>query len=153
MDRGQEPGRADDRDLRFLRQRAVVLSHHTVVYLRIDLSEDRDDIDYAWTLPMILGMKISGGGKTIRRLVDQTGRAQVQKEVVMNFHTLHVRASERGWTLSKSTEVARFGTMPIRYTLKDHKGLMHFRNLEEVERRLNAKAKNREPASLITPAN
>ena len=101
---------------------------------------------------MILGMKISGGGKIIRRLVDQTGRAQVQKEVVMNFDALHVRASERGWTLSKSTEAARYGTMPIRYILKDHKGLMCFRNLEEVERRLNAKAKNREPASLIAPA-
>ena len=54
----------------------------------------------------------------------------------MNFDTLHVRARERGWTLSKSTEVARYGTMPICYILKDHKGLMYFRNLDEVERRL-----------------
>jgi hypothetical protein len=98
-----------------------------------------------------LGVEISGA-KPSARLVDPTGRAQAQKEVVMNFDALHVRASERGWTLSKSTEAAHYGTMPIRYILKDHKGLMYFRNLDEVERRLNTKAKNREPASLTTPA-
>ena len=69
----------------------------------------------------------------------------------MNFEALHVRARERGWTLSKSTEPARYGTMPIRYILKDHKGLMYFRNLDEVEQRINTKAKNREPARLTTP--
>jgi hypothetical protein len=31
--------------------------------------------------------------------------------------------------------------MPIRYILKDDHGLMHFRSLDEVERRLNAKAR------------
>ena len=70
--------------------------------------------------------------------------------MAMNFDGLYERARERGWTLSKSTEAARYGTMPIRYILKDHKGLMYFRNLDEVERRLNTKATNREPASLIT---
>ena len=69
--------------------------------------------------------------------------------MAMNFDALHVRARERGWILSKSRE-ARYGTMPIGYILKDHKGLMYFRNLDEVERRLNTKATNREPASLIT---
>jgi hypothetical protein len=59
----------------------------------------------------------------------------------VNFDALHDRARERGWALSKSTEAARYGTMPIRYILKDNYGLMHFRNLDEVERRLNTKAK------------
>ena len=59
----------------------------------------------------------------------------------MNFDGLYERARERGWTLSKSTEAARYGTMPIRYILKDDHGLMHFRSLGEVERRLNAKAR------------
>jgi hypothetical protein len=36
---------------------------------------------------------------------------------------------------------ARYGTMPIRYILTDNYGLIHFRNLDEVGRRLNAKAK------------
>ena len=71
----------------------------------------------------------------------------------MNFNDLHGRARERGWTLSKSTEAARYGTMPIRYILKDHKGLIHFRSLDEVDRRLNTKTNNREPASLVTPTN
>jgi hypothetical protein len=88
-----------------------------------------------------LAVAIPRRGKTIR--------AQAQKEMAMNFDALHVRARERGWTLSKSTEAARYGTMPIRYILKDHKGLMYFRNLDEVERRLNTKANKREPASLI----
>ena len=69
----------------------------------------------------------------------------------MNFDALHVRARERGWTLSKSTGATRYGTMPVRYILKDHKGLMYFRDLDEVERRLSMKAINREPTSLITP--
>ena len=69
----------------------------------------------------------------------------------MNFDGLYERARERGWTLSKSTEAARYGTMPVRYILKDHKGLMYFRDLDEVERRLSTKASNREPTSLITP--
>jgi hypothetical protein len=69
----------------------------------------------------------------------------------MNFDDLHVRARERGWTLSKSTEAARYGTMPVRYILKDHKGLMYFCNLSEVERRLNTKANNHEPASFNPP--
>ena len=72
----------------------------------------------------------------IRRLV-----AFPQGEMTVNFGGLYERARERGWTLSKSTEAARYGTMPIRYILKDHKGLMYFRNLDEVERRLNTKAK------------
>ena len=61
----------------------------------------------------------------------------------MNFDGLYERARERGWTLSKPTETARYGTMPIRYILKDDHGLMHFRSLDEVERRLNAKAARR----------
>lgn len=61
--------------------------------------------------------------------------------MTVNFDALHERAGERGWTLSKSTEAARYGTMPIRYILKDNKGLMYFRNLDEVERRLNTKTK------------
>ena len=93
-----------------------------------------------------LGVAIPGRGKTIRGW-----SAQAQKEMAMNFDDLHVRARERGWTLSKTTEAARYGTMPIRYILKDHKGLMYFRNLGEVERRLSTSANNREPASLITP--
>jgi hypothetical protein len=36
---------------------------------------------------------------------------------------------------------ARYGTMPIRYILKDNYGLLYFRNLDEVESRLNRKAK------------
>ena len=88
-----------------------------------------------------LAVAIPRRGKTIR--------AQAQKEMAMNFDALHVRARERGWTLSKSTEAARYGTMPVRYILKDHKGLIYFRNLDEVERRLNTKANKREPASLI----
>ena len=40
----------------------------------------------------------------------------------MNFDGLRERARERGWTLSKSTEAARYGTMPIRYILKDNHG-------------------------------
>jgi hypothetical protein len=83
--------------------------------------------------------------------ITPTGRGQAQKEMAVNFDALHERARERGWTLSKSRETARYGTMPIRYILKDHKGLMYFRNLDEVERRLNTKANNREPASVITP--
>ena len=54
----------------------------------------------------------------------------------MNFDGLYERARERGWTLSKSTEAARYGTMPIRYILKDNHGLMYFRNLDDVESRL-----------------
>jgi hypothetical protein len=61
--------------------------------------------------------------------------------MTVNFNLLRERAGERGWVLSKSTEAARYGTMPIRYILKDNKGLMYFRNLDEVERRLNTKAK------------
>jgi hypothetical protein len=59
----------------------------------------------------------------------------------VNFDALHERARERGWTLSKLTETARYGTMPIRFILRDKHGLIHFRNLDEVERRLSAKAK------------
>ena len=81
----------------------------------------------------------------MRRKNDELGTSAafygVQKEMNVNFDTLHERARERGWALSKSTEAARYGTMPIRYILKDNYGLMHFRNLDEVERRLNAKAK------------
>ena len=81
----------------------------------------------------------------MRRINDELGTSAafygVQKEMNVNFDTLHERARERGWALSKSTEAARYGTMPIRYILKDNYGLMHFRNLDEVERRLNAKAK------------
>jgi hypothetical protein len=44
----------------------------------------------------------------------------------VNFDGLYERARERGWTLSKPTETARYGTMPIRYILKDNYGLMHF---------------------------
>jgi hypothetical protein len=86
-----------------------------------------------------LATAIPGRGKTIRVQV---------KKMAMNFDALHVRARERGWTLAKSTEAARYGTMPVRYILKDHKGLIYFRNLDEVERRLNTRAINREPASL-----
>jgi hypothetical protein len=81
----------------------------------------------------------------VRRKNDELGASAafygVQKEMNVNFDALHERARERGWALSKSTEAARYGTMPIRYILKDNYGLMHFRNLDEVERRLNAKAK------------
>jgi hypothetical protein len=59
----------------------------------------------------------------------------------VNFDGLYERARERGWTLSKSTEAARYGTMPIRYILKDNHGLIYFRNLDDVESRLNTKAK------------
>jgi hypothetical protein len=59
----------------------------------------------------------------------------------VNFDGLYERARERGWTLSKSTAAARYGTMPIRYILKDNHGLMYFRNLDDVESRLNTKAK------------
>jgi hypothetical protein len=59
----------------------------------------------------------------------------------VNFDALHERARERGLTLTKSTVAARYGTMPIRFILRDNRGLIHFRNLDEVERRLNAKAK------------
>ena len=59
----------------------------------------------------------------------------------MNSDGLYERARKRGWKLSKPTEVARYGTMPIRYILKDDHGLMHFRGLDEVERGLNAKAR------------
>ena len=58
-----------------------------------------------------------------------------------NFDALYERARERGWTLTKSNVAARYGTMPIRFILRDKHGLIHFRNLDEVERRLNAKAK------------
>jgi hypothetical protein len=61
--------------------------------------------------------------------------------MTVNFDALHERARERGWTLTKSNVAARHGTMPIRFTLRDKHGLIHFRNLDEVERRLNAKAK------------
>jgi hypothetical protein len=61
--------------------------------------------------------------------------------MTVNFDALHGLARKRGWILSKSTEAARYGTMPIRYVLRDKHGLIHFRNLDEVERRLNAKAK------------
>jgi hypothetical protein len=61
--------------------------------------------------------------------------------MTVNFDALHGLARKRGWILSKSTEAARYGTMPIRYTLKDSYGLIYFRNLDEVERRLNTKAK------------
>ena len=81
----------------------------------------------------------------MRRINDELGTSAafygVQKEMNVNFDALHERARERGWALSKSTEAARYGTMPIRYILKDNYGLMHFRNLDEVERRLSAKAK------------
>jgi hypothetical protein len=40
----------------------------------------------------------------------------------VNFDGLYERARERGWTLSKSTAAARYGTMPIRYILKDNHG-------------------------------
>jgi len=69
------------------------------------------------------------------------GRILSQGETTVNFDGLYERARERGWTLSKSTEAARYGTMPIRYILKDNHGLMYFRNLDDVERRLNTKAK------------
>ena len=59
----------------------------------------------------------------------------------MNFDGLYERARERGWILSKSSEAARYGTMPIRYILKDNHGLIYFRNLDDVESRLNTKAK------------
>ena len=74
--------------------------------------------------------------QAIRRLV-----AFPQGETTVNFDGLYERARERGWTLSKSTEAARYGTMPIRYILKDNHGLMYFRNLDDVESRLNTKAK------------
>ena len=68
-------------------------------------------------------------------------RARAQEEMTVNFDVLHERARERGWTLTKSNVAARYGTMPIRFILRDKHGLIHFRNLDEVERRLNAKAK------------
>ena len=68
-------------------------------------------------------------------------RARAQEELTVNFDVLHERARERGWTLTKSNVAARYGTMPIRFILRDKHGLIHFRNLDEVERRLNAKAK------------
>jgi hypothetical protein len=61
--------------------------------------------------------------------------------VTVNFDALRERARERGWTLTKSNADARYGTMPIRFVLRDKLGLIHFRNLDEVERRLNVKAK------------
>jgi hypothetical protein len=63
----------------------------------------------------------------------------------VNFDGLYERARERGWTLSKLTETARYGTMSIRYIVKDDRGRMHFRNLDEVERWLNAKARGEAP--------
>jgi len=72
--------------------------------------------------------------------------------MTVNFDALHERARERGWTLSKSTEAARHGTMPIRYILKDNYGLLYFRNLDEVESRLNTKAKQREPIRHTSPS-
>jgi len=69
------------------------------------------------------------------------GRVSPQGETTVNFDGLYERARERGWTLSKSTEAARYGTMPIRYILKDNHGLIYFRNLDDVESRLNTKAK------------
>jgi hypothetical protein len=81
-------------------------------------------------------------GEAEKRRTAHVGRILwCSKEMNVNFDALHERARERGWALSKSTEAARYGTMPIRYILKDNYGLMHFRNLDEVERRLNAKAK------------
>jgi hypothetical protein len=81
----------------------------------------------------------------VRRKNDELGTSAafygVQKEMNVNFDALHERARERGWALSKSTEAARYGTMPIRFILRDKHGLICFRNLDEVERRLNAKAK------------
>jgi hypothetical protein len=81
----------------------------------------------------------------VRRKNDELGASAafygVQKEMTVNFDVLHERARERGWTLTKSNVAARYGTMPIRYILKDNYGLIHFRNLDEVGRRLNAKAK------------
>jgi hypothetical protein len=74
--------------------------------------------------------------QAIRRLV-----AFPQGETTANFDGLYERARERGWTLSKSTEAARYGTMPIRYILKDNHGLIYFRNLDDVESKLNMKAK------------
>jgi hypothetical protein len=69
-------------------------------------------------------------------------RAQAQEEMLtVNFDALHERARERGWTLTKTNAAARYGTMSIRFVLRDNHGLIHFRNLDEVERRLNAKAK------------
>jgi hypothetical protein len=68
-------------------------------------------------------------------------RARAQEEMTVNFDALHERARERGWTLIKSNAVARYGTMPIRFVLRDKYGLIHFRDLDEVERRLSAKAK------------
>ena len=75
--------------------------------------------------------------QAIRRLVG----VSPQGETTVNFDGLYERARERGWTLSKSTEAARYGTMPIRYILKDNHGLMYFRSLDDVESRLNTKAK------------
>jgi hypothetical protein len=74
-------------------------------------------------------------------LISQAIRRSPQGETTVNFDGLYERARERGWTLSKSTEAARYGTMPIRYILKDNHGLMYFRNLVDVESRLNTKAK------------
>jgi hypothetical protein len=68
-------------------------------------------------------------------------RARAQEEMTVNFDALHERARERGWTLTKSNVAARYGTMPIRFILRDKHGMIYFRNLDEVERRLNAKAK------------
>jgi hypothetical protein len=72
---------------------------------------------------------------------ERSSRSGSRGNVTVNFDALHERARERGWTLTKSNVAARYGTMPIRFVLRDKHGLIHFRNLDEVERRLNAKAK------------
>src|ERR1700730_966249 len=64
-------------------------------------------------------------------------RRDLAEKAVVTIYTLE----ERGWTLTKTNAAARYGTMPIRFVLRDNHGLIHFRNLDEVERRLNAKAK------------
>ena len=72
---------------------------------------------------------------------ERSSRSGSRGNVTVDFDALHERARERGWTLTKSNAAARYGTMPIRFVLRDKHGLIHFRNLDEVERRLNAKAK------------
>jgi hypothetical protein len=45
-------------------------------------------------------------------------------------------ADARGFTLVKPRRAARYGSMAVRYVLKDKLGLLYFRSLREVERYL-----------------